>query len=454
MIDTALTAGAITPDDIERFRSGFNNNGSNLAALNAVTKTPVTQIAMNREAVTRINHVYSHLVPAGPATSQEKSGRCWLFAGTNLFRTEAAKRLNLEDFELSQSYVSFFDKLEKANFFLESILSTLDEPTDSRLISWLVQSPVEDGGQWDMFVNIIKKYGVVPKSIMPESESSSSTGRMNERITAKLRENAASLRRAYSGGTSISTLRSRKESMLAEVYKMLCIHLGVPPTSFEWQWRDKDKAFHRDGILTPQEFYTRYVDFDLDSLVCLIHCPMETTPFRKLYTVNFLGNMVDGYRVRYINVEMSDLKRAAIAQIKDQRSVWFGCDVGKCFDRDLGVMDTELYQFEPVYGTTFEMNKADRLDYGASLMTHAMVFTGVNLDDNGEATKWRVENSWGDKGGDKGFMMMTDNWFDEYNYEVVVDRKYVPEDILALLDTEATGLDPWHPMGSLASISE
>ncbi len=450
MIDTAITTGAITSADIQQFQSAFKANSSNIAALNAVTKTSVSQIAMNREAVTRINHVYSHVVPAGPATSQERSGRCWLFAGTNLFRSEAAKRLNLEDFELSQNYVSFFDKLEKANFFLESILDTLDEPTDSRLISWLVQSPVQDGGQWDMFVNVIKKYGVVPKSVMPESESSSSTGKMNERITEKLREFAAFLRREYRAGSSPSTLRSHKTSMLAEIYKMLSIHLGTPPTSFEWQWRDKDKEFHRDGTLTPQEFYNRYVDYDLDSLVCLIHCPMETTPFRRLYTVNFLGNVIDGYRVRYINVEMSVLKRAAVEQIKDQRSVWFGCDVGKCFDRDLGVMDTELFNYEPIYGTTFELNKADRLDYGASLMTHAMVFTGVDLDDSGEPRKWRVENSWGDKGGDKGFMLMTDAWFDEYNYEVVVDRKYVPSDVLALLDCEPIGLDPWHPMGSLA----
>jgi bleomycin hydrolase len=229
---------------------------------------------------------------------------------------------------------------------------------------------------------------------------------------------------------------------------MLCIHLGEPPAEFEWQWRDKDKEFHRDGVLTPREFFDRHVQADLDGMVCLIHCP--TLEYNTLYTINYLGNVMGGHAVRYLNVPVEVMKAASVEMIKDEKPVWFGCDVGKSFDRDLGMMDTDLFDYDGLYGTRFNMSKSQRLDYGASLMTHAMVFTGVDLDDAGRPRKWRVENSWGEKGGDKGFMLMTDAWFDEYNYEVVVDKQYVDPDLLKVLDSEPIGLPPWHPMGSLA----
>jgi bleomycin hydrolase len=441
----------ISPDALARFQQTFEADPQYRVSLNAITKTPLNHVAMNRQAVVRANHTYSHLVKAGAATSQSKSGRCWMFAGLNLFRMTAAEKMDLEDFELSQNYLFLWDKLEKSNYFLESILDTLEEDTDSRLIAWLMQNPIQDGGQWDMFVNLIKKYGVVPKEAMPETESSSASHLMNDRITNKLREYAARLRRAHREGVGNAALRAQKSDMLAEVYRMLCIHLGEPPASFAWQWRDKDKQFHRDGFLTPQQFREKYVNIDLDSMVCLIHCPTKETPYNKMYTVNYLGNVVGGHGVRYLNVELDVLKQASVAMIKDGKPVWFGCDVGKMFDRDLGLMDTDLYDFEGVYGVPFHMTKAERLDYGASLMTHAMVFTGVDLDDNDQPHKWRVENSWGDKNGDKGFMLMTDAWFDQFNYEVVVEKKYVAPELLALLDTAPIGLPPWHPMGSLAS---
>ncbi len=420
-------------------------------ALNAVTKHSVNSVAMNRSAVVRANHTYSHFVKTGATTNQNKSGRCWLFAGLNLFRSSAAEKMNLEEFELSQNYLMFWDKLEKSNYFLESILKTLNEPTDSRLISWLVASPIEDGGQWDMFVNLVKKYGVVPKETMPETESSGSSGQMNERITNKLRENAARLRQANQLGASLEDLKAEKSDMLAEVYRMLCIHLGEPPSEFLWQWRDKDKAFHRDGVLTPQQFFEKHIAFDLDSMICLIHCPQRETPFEQMYSIGYLGNVIEGYPVRYLNVNMEVFKHATKEMIKDGRSVWFGCDVGKMFDRDMGLLDTELFDYESIYDVEFGMDKAERLDYGASLMTHAMALTGVDLDEDDSPRKWRVENSWGDQGGDKGFMMMSDAWFDEYTYEVAVDKKYLSPELLALLDTKPVVLPPWHPMGSLAS---
>ena len=441
---------AISAESIAAFRAAFDKDPMRRAAMNAVAKTSVRAVAMSREAVVRCNHTFSHVVRAGEATSQNASGRCWLFAGLNTMRMAAAERMNLENFELSQNYLMFWDKLEKANYFLESILGTLDEATDSRLIMWLVQSPIQDGGQWDMFVNLVRKYGVVPKEVMPETESSSSTGVMNERITLKLREYAARLRNAYRAGTPMAELRKQKDGMLEEVYRMLCIHLGVPPTSFLWQWRDKDKEFHRDGVLTPQEFMARYISVPLDTMVCLIHCPQASKQYNTVYTISYLGNVVEGDIIRYLNVEMDVMKRAAVAMIKDGKPVWFGCDVGKHFDRDLGLMDMDLFEYEPIYGLEFGLDKAERLDYGQSAMNHAMVFTGVDLDDNGNPIKWRVENSWGDKPGNKGFMVMTDRWFDEYNYEVAVEKQYLAPELLEALTMEPVKLPPWDPMGALA----
>jgi len=442
--------GVLQPADVLQLQRAFASDPRYRASLNAATKTPVKSVAMNRDAVTRNNHVFSHMVKTGAVTAQNQSGRCWMFAGLNVFRMAAAEQMNMEDFELSQNYLFFWDRVEKANYFLESVLKTLDEPTDSRLISWLVQSPVQDGGQWDMFVNLVRKYGVVPKSVMPESESSSSTGMLNDRLTAKLREFAADLRDAHRKCVNSDALRARKRAMLEQVYRIAAIHLGEPPREFLWQWRDKDKGFHRDGTVTPIEFFSQHVPVDLDALACLIHCPMEDLRYNTVYTIDYLGNVVGGQAIRYLNVEIEVMKAAAVAQIRDERPVWFGCDVGKEFDRDLGLMDPELFDWPSVYGTEFGLNKAQRLDYGASAMSHAMVFTGVDLDEQDRPRKWRVENSWGDKPGEKGFMVMTDAWFDEYNYEVVVDRKYLSPEVLQALEAEPVKLPPWHPMGSLA----
>jgi len=441
---------SITSEQIAAFQETFRRDPQARLALNAVTKNPIRAVALNRAVVTDTDHTYSQLLKSNAVTSQNNSGRCWLFAGLNLFRVVAMERLNIETFELSQNYLLFWDKLEKVNYFLETILATLDEPTDGRLIMFLMQNPLQDGGQWDMFVNLIGKYGVVPKSVMPETESSGNTGAMTHLMTTLLRENAAELRRMYSTDVDQQTLRDHKTAMLGNFYRMLCVHLGEPPQSFSWQWRDKDNRFHREGQMTPQEFYRRYVDYDLDSMTCLIHCPTADKPLNKLYTVQHLGNVVEGHIVRYLNVDISVFKQAAVEMLKNERPVWFGCDVGKMLERDLGILDLDLYDYASVYGFEFKADKAERVDYGHSLMTHAMVFTGVDLADDGAPRKWRVENSWGEKIGDKGFLVMSDRWFDAYMYEVVVDKRFVPAELLPLLETDPTVLPPWDPMGALA----
>jgi bleomycin hydrolase len=344
----------------------------------------------------------------------------------------------------------FWDKLEKANYFLESIIETRDEPLDERTILFLLSDPLPDGGQWDMFVNLVEKYGVVPKSFMPETISSSDSDSMNTLLVSKLREYAKSLRDMHAQGSSVEELRKSKCELLEEFYRMLAIHLGKPPFNFYWEWRDKVNVFHRDGNMTPREFYKKYVDVDLDDLVCLINAPTKDKPYNKAYTVKYLGNVIGGRQVRYLSVDIETLKKAAVEMIKDNHAVWFGCDVGQMLETEMGAMDLNVYDYDLVYGAEFKLDKAGRLEYRNSEMTHAMVLTGVDLDETGKPRKWRVENSWGAKIGDKGYMCMMDEWFDEYLFEITVRRKYLSPELLSVLSTEPVVLPPWDPMGTLA----
>ena len=404
--------------------------------MNAVCASPLAKAALNRERVAAIDHSFSVHLTEGEVTSQMQSGRCWLFAALNVFRAQARTSMAIDDkFELSQNYFTFWDKLEKANLFLESILSNLKEPEGSRLLDWLLASPIQDGGQWHMFVSLAKKYGAVPKTVMPETDSSSATGPMVFQITRVLRDAAWRWREEARRGVPEAEIRAQKPELLKTVYRMLSIHLGQPPREFSWQWRDKDRGFHRDGVVTPRKFFDQHIALDLDATICLINDPRPQHPFFRLYTVAYLGNVVGGDPIAYVNVPIDVMRQAAVKQLQAEKPVWFGNDVGKHLDRDLGVMDLE---------------KAARLSYGHSQMTHAMVFTGVDLAPDGTPLKWRVENSWGEKAGDKGFLQMTDAWFDEYLYEVVVDKAHVPPKVLKVLSQEPTVLDPWDPMGSLA----
>ena len=449
--DNGRAGGGLKVAAVRRFDESFAAEPRNRLALNAVTAGKVQVVARNREAVVRAaQRSFSHVVKTPDITNQKQSGRCWMFAGLNVLRVATMKSLKVDQFEFSQTYLQFYDKLEKANWFLETMIATADEPTDGRLISFLLQDPIQDGGQWDMFTDLVRKYGVVPKTAMPDAESSGESAPMNGVLRAKLREYAAELRRRRAGGEPAGELRRRKDEMLATVYRMLAIHLGRPPREFEWQWRDSDDEFHRAGMITPAQFYERYVAVDLDDYVSLINCPTPDKPFNKLYTVQYLGNVVGGTPVRYVNVDIAAFKKAAAAQIAAGQPVWFGCDVGKMAERDQGALDREMYDLELLYATEFSADKAERVEYGHSVMTHAMVLTGVDLNDNGRPRRWKVENSWGDKVGDKGYFVMSDRWFDEYMFEVVIARRHLPKRVLKALDTEPVVLPPWDPMGSLA----
>lgn len=442
-------APVLTDEMAAQFRREFVAKPANRVAQNAVTQVTVDDIALNRAIVTETSHTFSIQLDDWSVTNQKRSGRCWMFAGLNLLRVGAAKMMGLKSFEFSQNFTMFWDKLERANYFLEAIIETAERDADDRLVSFLLSRPIEDGGQWNMFVNLVKKHGLVPKSAMPETESSSNSMRMNSMLRRKLREGAKLLRDLRATGASAEALRATKREILSVVYRILSIHLGTPPQRFTWQWTDQDRAFHRDVDLTPRKFAAKYVDVPLDEYVCLVNDPRPSSPFGRTFTVQYLGNVVGGEIVTYLNLDVATLKQIAQQTLEDSELVWFGCDSGKMMRRELGIWDRDLYDYEALYQTRFNMDKADRLIYHDTAMTHAMLFTGVDLVD-GKPRKWRVENSWGDDNGQKGFYTLNDSWFDEHTFEIAARNRYLSPEMLAALDVEPIVLPAWDPMGALA----
>ena len=436
----------ISLSEIKKYKNKFLKNNKNTASRNALIKNDLNTVSLNWENYSKINHHFSNLIKKElPATDQKASGRCWGFAGLNLMRLKVVENLDLPNFEFSQNYFMFCDKLEKANYFLENIIQTKDHAYDSRLIMHLVKAPVQDGGQWDMFVNLINKYGAVPKDVMPETNHSSKSMSMNYILTHKLREFASILRKKR-----LKNLSSLKKEMMEVIFNLLAMFLGQPPDVINWSTRNKDNRYFVISDMTPKDFCKKYADINIKDKVCLIHAPMSNKKFNTVYTVEYSGNVIEGQIIKYLNVDIQKLKKSAIQSIKNNEAVWFGCDVGKRFSREQGVLDIGIYDYENVFQTDFKMNKQTRLEYGDSEMTHAMLLTGVDIKKR-NSTKWKIENSWGTKSGNKGYMMMTDEWFDEYTYEIVVDKKYISKRLLKYLDMEPVVLAPWDPMGALAS---
>ena len=439
---------SITLNDLQNFEDNFDKNPQNAIAANAVTKNGIADSAISYEKKRELVPDYSVEVEAGDVCDQKRSGRCWMFAATNVMRVQVMEKLQLKNFELSQNYPFFFDKLEKSNFFLENILDTLDEPRDGRLVNWLLQSPVGDGGQWDMFVAITKKYGACPKQAMPETFSSSNSNAMCRYITLKLREDASILRSKHEEGASIDELRALKEEMLQTIYNILVICLGKPPVSFTFETRNKKNEFIRIENIAPKDFYDQYVGLNLDDYVSVINAPTADKPYHRSFTVKYLGSIC-GEPVRYVNLPMDEFKKLAVTQLQNNELVWFGSDVGQ-FSTGDGLMSESALDVESLLGTEFGMDKATRLDYSESLMTHAMVLAGVNLDADGNPDRWKVENSWGKDRGYQGFYAMDDAWFDEYVYQIVINKKNLTKEQLDAYNSEPIKLEPWDPMGSLA----
>lgn len=436
----------LTFNQLESFSKKWRENPDKLVFQASIMKNGIKAATENPESKAKVRPVFSHEVVTDKVSNQQQSGRCWMFAALNTFRHKLNGTLGLKDFELSQNFINFWDKLEKANYFLENIIETANEDADSRLVSWLLETPQQDGGQWDMLVSIIEKYGVVPKSAMPETFQSSKSADLNHLLNERLRTDAVTLRKAVNEKTNTSAL---KEEMLAEIYQLLVMSLGEPPKVFDFEYRNKDNEFKQDLQISPKDFFNRYIDVDLRDYIPLINAPTKDKPFNQAFTVDYLGNIVGGAPIKYLNVEMNVLKKAAAEQIKDGETVWFGCDVGQLSERSSGIMDTDIFLMDQAFGFKTKMTKAERLDYKHSMLTHAMVLTGINVAD-GEVNRWKVENSWGDAIGNKGYFVASDAWMDEFTFQVVVQKKYLSEELLNAFNQEPIALKPWDPMGSLA----
>ncbi len=445
-------SNAITTDDLNQYQQDLAQTPGAAALQKAVMNNGVLKSAESIEAQTKMTPTFSIDLATGAVANQKQSGRCWMFAALNTMRHSIQAQFKIRDFELSQNYTFFWDKFEKSNYFYENVLKTADQALDSRKVAFLMATPQQDGGQWDMLTALIDKYGIVPKSAMPETFSSSASRELNSVLNLKLRHDAVALRQLAAAQAGDDAIQAAKSKMLSEVYRILAYTLGNPPTTFDFEYRDTDKAYHIDRDLTPQTFYTKYIGWNLDAYQSIINSPTADKPYEHLYTVEMLGNVIGGREVRHLNLSIEDFKTLAVRQLEAGESVWFGSDVGQSSDRKIGILDTDIYDQDGLFNVDLSMSKAERLDYGESLMTHAMVLTGVDIVD-GKPTKWKVENSWGDKVGDKGYFVASDAWFDEFVYQIVINKRFLStklQDVIKAEQAKPTVLAPWDPMGALA----
>ncbi len=441
---------AVSAKQLKQMEADFNCKRANVIASNAAVKSGVIAAATDYREARKYPFTFSVDLKQGDITDQKNSGRCWIFAALNTFRYELIKKYNLKTFELSQNYIFFYDKLEKANYFFLNAINLKDEDVSGRLYSFLNTDPLCDGGQWDMLANIVRKYGVVPSYAYPDSKNATSSTWLNEFLTSIIRERAIWMKEAARGGATLADLNDMRTIALNEVYRVLAITLGQPPKQFDLIMRNEDDKVISESGITPKEFFDKYIGIDLDSRISIINATSEDKPFGKTYSVKYLGNVTEGAPVKYLNLPMDSFKQAVIAQLKDGHPVWFGSDCMKFSLRDEGIFDRKACGVESFFNVKYNFTKADRLTYGDSAMNHAMVLLGVNLDKDGKPDRWRIENSWGDKAGSKGYYVCSDEWFDEFVYQAVVDKKYLKSKERKLWDMDPVLLEPWDPMGTLA----
>lgn len=433
----------INKEKLMNIEEEYTKNVASTIARRALSKSKIKDITKVNEQTEFTRDMFSINLKTLPVTDQKSSGRCWIFAGCNVIREAIAKKYNLEEFEISQNYVAFYDKLEKCNYLLESIISLKDREKDDRTLDYLLSTGIQDGGQWDLFVNIVNKYGIVPKNAFPETYQSSNTYGIDNLLNKYIRKFAYEIRNEE------MDIQSGKEKCIKEIYSILCSCFGIPPKTFSFEYVDKDKNYHIVKDLTPIKFYQEIVQMDLNNYVSIINSPTSDKPFNNVYTVDYLGNVAEGNEVLYLNLPIERLKELAVNQLKDGESVWFGSDCGKDADGTDGVWDDSTFDIDTLFQIDSSMSKGAMLDTRESAMNHAMVITGVNLD-NENPTKWKIENSWGEKYGHKGYYVATDSWFSKYVYQVVINKKYLSEEEKNILNNERIRLKPWDPMGTLA----
>lgn len=469
---TDASARAIKPELLRTYTEDFNKDRANLIAADAAVSAGVLKAATDYRGVRALPRDFSIELKQGSITNQERSGRCWMFASLNTLRYELMHRWNLEDFEFSETYLFFWDAMEKSNTYLENVLRTLDEPTDSRLFEAINWGPSDDGGWWQMFAALVNKYGLVPKSAYPESENSRNSDDFKQYLNSKLREFAAELRRRSAAGAGEDELRTLKDEYMGTVYRICAVSLGEPPEKFDFFARTKDDAEDdkkcdakackcdknkdktgkderpqiREIGITPLEFYKKYVPVDVNDFVTLANAPLKSRPFNRRYRIRFSANVAEAGDMEFVNVPLDVFKKAALDQLTAGHPIWFACDCTQFALRKDGFFDQSVVRVDQLFGTEFTGDKAHGLEYGDSPSNHAMTFTGVNLGEDGKPNRWKVENSWGKDAGKDGYYVMSDAWFDRFVTELIIRKEYLDDATRALLTTEPVELDPWLPL--------
>ncbi len=439
----AFAQGSLDTEDLDQIKSSISMDDDTRALMNAISSNDISKLAVNRENLGKVNPYFSNKVEVKGITNQKSSGRCWLFTGLNVLRPKVIEKYNMKNFEFSENYGFFWDQVEKSNLFLEAIIATAKLDDDDRKVDWLFKNPIGDGGQWTGVVDILEKYGAVPAEVMPESQNSENTRLMSRFLRRKLRENALVLREMAARGSSEKQLREEKINMLGEVYRILVLCLGEPPAEFDWQYEDNDGKISEMKTYTPNSFYDEMVGIDLREYVMFMNDP--TREYNRLYEIEYDRHMQEGGNWKYINLPINEIKDFARASIIANEAMYFSCDVGKQLEREKGILDLNNFNYDELFGVDFSMDKAGRIRSYDSGSSHGMSLVGVNVLPDESTDKWLLENSWG-MTGQQGFLIMTDEWFSEYMFRLVIHKDFINSKTLEILDTEPIFLPPWDPM--------
>lgn len=443
-----MIQGAIDNARAEKIQKDYEADPKNVLLRHALSRTSISDVIFEPGSLKGVDPHFSVEVKTLPVANQKASGRCWIFAGLNVLREVIAKQNKIKDFELSQNYIALFDKIEKANFALESVIALSGYSPNERTFQFILNDPVSDGGQWDMFVNLVCKYGLMPKSAFPETFQSNNTRETDRLVNAAIRH-FASQAVALAKENKSQEIRKLKEETMDKIYKMFLSSFGVPPKTFDFEFTDDKGKYHIEPGYTPISFFQKYIGDSIKEYQSLINSPTEDKPFGKTFTIDYLGNVLEGKRVLHLNLTMDRIKELIIKQLKEGEVVWFGSDVGFYRDRGSFAWDDNAFDYVTPFGFDIEFDKADMLDFRHSAMNHAMVITGVDLVD-GKPTKWKIENSWGSDNGIAGYYVMSDSWFTKFVYQAVIAKKYLSKEELEQSALEPIHLDPWDPMGTLA----
>jgi len=434
----------ITPAVLDQIKKSVTLDATTRGLINAISGNDIQQLALNRNTQDFTDMYFSNRVNTKGITNQKSSGRCWLYTGLNVMRVQVINRNDMESFELSQTYPFFWDQLEKANLFLEGIIQSADKPLDDKRVDWLLKNPIGDGGQWTGVVDIIEKYGVVPSDIMPDSKNSENTRWMSNLLSTKLRAQAVLLRKLFSETKNVSALENKKTEMLGEIYRILVFTLGEPPTEFEWRYKKNNGEITALTHYTPLSFYKEFVRVNLADYVMFMNDPSRE--YNKLYEIDYDRHMYEGGNWKYINLPADEIAQFAKQSLVNGDVMYFSCDVGKQLNKDKGTLDVNNYDYSDLFGVDFTMDKTQRIQTFESSSSHGMNLVGVDIGNDGSIKKWLLENSWGATAGYNGFLVMTNDWFREYMFRLVIKKQYIPEIILRILETKPTLLPPWDPM--------